>query len=121
MLDGENRKYEYTLDPNTSKYDAPEGLYDYLEENQDGTFTLVKKHGTELDFDINGNLSSIIDENGNYANHTITISINPEGNFLTDPPTYINLLLIIPGAILILVLIFKNRKTLAEYLEYLTF
>ncbi len=63
----------------------------------------------------------IIDENGNYANHTITISINPEGNFLTDPPTDINLLLIIPGAIVILVLIFKNRKTLAEYLEYLTF
>lgn len=61
----------------------------------------------------------IIDDNGNYVNHIITITINPEVNFLADPAIDINFLLIIPGVLIIFVLIIKNRKTLAEYLTFL--
>ncbi len=69
LINGENRRHEYTLDPNSDPnepvYVSQAGLYDYIVANQDGTLTLVKKHGTEINFDINGNLSSIIDRNGN--------------------------------------------------------
>jgi hypothetical protein len=62
----------------------------------------------------------IIDENGNYAIHTIAITVSPEGASISSDPAFnINLLLIIPGAILILVVILKNRKTLAQYISFL--
>lgn len=74
QLSGLNRKLEHTLDPNSDPnkpvYTSPAGLYDCLIENQDGTSTLVKKYGTKLDFDINGNLSSITDRNGNSITFT---------------------------------------------------
>ncbi|UCE98682.1 MAG: RHS repeat-associated core domain-containing protein [Planctomycetota bacterium] len=69
LLNGENRILDYTLDPNSEpnepRYLPPAGLYNYLAENQNGTYTLIKKDKTEFDFDINGNLSAITDRNGN--------------------------------------------------------
>lgn len=79
LLDGQNRKLDYILDPNSDPnipiYLAPPGRYDYIQQNIDGTFTMFKKHGTELDFDIDGNLTSITDRNGN----SITFEYDPAG------------------------------------------
>ncbi len=95
----------------------------YTFEDSVITMNINSKILDHFDFTINATQSypipiEIIDENGNYVNHTITITINPEGKFLTDPPVNFLLLLGIPGAILLMVLI-KNRKTLAEYLTFL--
>ena len=79
VLDGQNRKLDYTLDsnsdPNTPVYISPAGRYDYIQENVDGTCTMFKKHGTKLDFDINGNLTTLTDRNGN----SITFEYDPAG------------------------------------------
>jgi len=87
LLNGENRILEYTLDltsdPNEPRYLPPAGLYDYLVENQDGTYTLVKKRGLELDFDINGTLSAITDRNGN----SITFTYDTNGLFPLNGPS----------------------------------
>jgi RHS repeat-associated protein len=69
LLDGQNHKREYTRDANSNSdepnYIAPNGFYDYIKANQNGSFTLYKKHGTKYDFDMNGNLTMITDRNGN--------------------------------------------------------
>ena len=76
LLNGRNRKQEYTVDvgdPNV--YLHPTNTDDYLYYNGDDTFTLVKKYGTEFNFDINGNLSNITDRN----NNTITFTYDSNG------------------------------------------
>jgi RHS repeat-associated protein len=83
LLTGRNRTLDYTFDPVESKYKAPAGLYDYIVENQDGTYTLVQKHGTELDFDINGNLTEIVDRNGN----SITFTYDSNGLLPLNGPS----------------------------------
>jgi YD repeat-containing protein len=87
LLDGGNRVLTYTYDPNSEpnepRYNAPPGKYEYILENQDGTYTLVKKHGTELDFDINGNLTSIVHRNGGQ----ITFTYDPNGLMPLNGPS----------------------------------
>lgn len=87
LLDGENRRLDYTLDPNSDpnepEYTAPRGRYDYIVENLDGTFTLVNKHATELDFDINGNLIAISDRN----NNSITFTYDSNGLLPLNGPS----------------------------------
>lgn len=71
ILDGSNgRKIEFTYNQGNDSYTAPSGIYDTLEKNPDGTHTLTKKHGTKYDFDINGNLSLIVDRNQNQISFT---------------------------------------------------
>ena len=69
LLDGRNRKCEYSLDPagdpDHPVYLPPPGRYDYIKENNDGTYTMLQKHGTKLAFDVNGNLTALIDRNDN--------------------------------------------------------
>ncbi|UCG47463.1 MAG: RHS repeat protein, partial [Phycisphaerales bacterium] len=79
LLDGRNRKCEYSLDPsgdpNHPSYLPPPGRYDYIKENDDGTYTMFQKHGTKLAFDVNGNLTAIIDRNDN----RIRFEYDPKG------------------------------------------
>ncbi|MHC4122456.1 MAG: RHS repeat-associated core domain-containing protein [Planctomycetota bacterium] len=71
FLDGQGRKFDYTKDVNDPNiYTNQYYLGDYFEPNGGDTFTLVKKHGTECDFDIYGNLSNITDRNGNQITFT---------------------------------------------------
>ncbi len=86
FLNGENGVHEYTVNPsNSNRYDAPLGDYSYIEENTNGTFTLYKKYGTQLDFDVNGNLKEIRDRIGN----NITFSYNSSGLLpVTGPSDY---------------------------------
>ena len=73
LLDGANRKVQYTLDG--SDYTSPPGRYDTLVKNPDGTFTLTDKHQGRHEFDVNGNLTAIVDRNGN----SLTFSYDPGG------------------------------------------
>ncbi|MBN1795294.1 MAG: hypothetical protein JW804_01345 [Sedimentisphaerales bacterium] len=78
LLTGDNRKLEYFLDPNSEPNEPfyrKEGLYDRLIANPDGTYSLIDKHSTKLFFNINGNLSSITDRNGN----SVTFEYDPNG------------------------------------------
>jgi len=87
LLDGENRKREYTYDPNSdpnhweyrnttdTDYSALVGRYDVIVEDSNGTWVIVKKHGGELHFDINGNLTAITDRHEN----SITFTYNANG------------------------------------------
>ncbi|GAH54390.1 unnamed protein product, partial [marine sediment metagenome] len=74
MLDGENRALRYTFvagsEPN--KYMGPASYYDFLLENEDGTYTLYKKHGTKLYFNSDGKLSKTKDRHGNSIIFTYT-------------------------------------------------
>ena len=77
FLNGKNGRTEYVSDVgNPDIYTNPidTGNYFYY-DSQTETFTYVKKYGTELDFDINGNLSAIGDRNGN----SITFEYDPNG------------------------------------------
>ena len=67
LFDGQNRSLEYTLVPgsNPNKYTAPAGHHNFLVENQSGTYTLFKKHGTKWKFNSDGNISAITDRNYN--------------------------------------------------------
>jgi len=56
---------EQNTDPNEPMFSSPFGVYDSMKINRDGTTTVQKKDGTIWKFDINGNLSSITDRNGN--------------------------------------------------------
>jgi len=71
-LNGEGCRHEYTRavsDPNIyERLIEPHQYFVYDDAND--TFTLVNRSGLEYDFDINGNLSSITDENGNSITFT---------------------------------------------------
>jgi len=86
LLDGENHMLEFPLVPgsNPPEYKGPPGSYDYLIDNEDGTYTLVKKHGTKLDFDEHGNLSVITDRNGN----SITFAYEATPSILYGPSKF---------------------------------
>lgn len=47
------------------QYKAPNGVYDYLMQNTDGSFTLTSKHGIKREFDADGKLVEVRDRNGN--------------------------------------------------------
>jgi RHS repeat-associated protein len=67
FLSGQNRRLEYTAEPNDGSIYTNSGAsrsYFYYDTIND-TFIFIKPNGTEYDFDINGNLSAIIDKNGN--------------------------------------------------------
>jgi RHS repeat-associated protein len=75
LLDGGGYRREYTQDSSDpNRYTRQADLSDYL-YNSDNSFTLIKKSGIEYEFDPNGNLSSITDENGNQ----ITFTYDPNG------------------------------------------
>ncbi|MCK5612960.1 RHS repeat protein [Candidatus Pacearchaeota archaeon] len=77
LLDGGGYRREYTqdiYDPNL--YERETDLSDYLRyDGTNNTFALVKKSGVEYNFDPNGNLTTITDENGN----SITFTYNSNG------------------------------------------
>ncbi|MBF0480011.1 MAG: RHS repeat protein, partial [Candidatus Omnitrophica bacterium] len=65
ITDGETgSKIEYVYD-GVSKYTAPAGIFAQLILNANGTYTLTKKGGLKYNFDLNGNLASIVDRNNN--------------------------------------------------------
>ncbi|MCK5608461.1 RHS repeat protein, partial [Candidatus Pacearchaeota archaeon] len=64
---------EYTF--NGTDYTAPDGYFDELIQNGNGTWTLTDSHGRKRHFDINGNLTSMVDRNGN----TITFEYDAIG------------------------------------------
>lgn len=61
---GRSRVDRYIRNPDGS-FDSPDGFYDELEENPDGTFTLRDRYGMKKHFDVFGRLESIADRNGN--------------------------------------------------------
>ena len=69
VLSGQNRiqalAWKLISGPEQAVYKSPLGLHEYLVENEDGTYTIVKKDGTEQNFYSNGNLKQITDRNGN--------------------------------------------------------
>ncbi len=74
ILDGSNgRKIEFIYNQADGSYTSPAGIYDTLEKNIDGTYTLTKKNGAKYNFDINGNLNSIVDRNQNQIDFTYDI------------------------------------------------
>ena len=74
ILDGSNgRKIEFTYNQSDGSYTPPNGIYDTLQKKPDGTHTLTKKHGKKYNFDINGNLISIVDRNQNQISFTYDI------------------------------------------------
>ena len=80
LYDGENRSLEYTrANPQDSEYEPPQGLYDRLVENQNGTHTIHKRHGKKIHFDAEGNMSAIADRYGN----SISFSHDSQGRLLT--------------------------------------
>jgi RHS repeat-associated protein len=75
LLDGKGCRREYTQDDgDPNKYLRSADLSDYFYYEGNDIFTLVKKSGIEHGFDINGNLTSITDKNGN--NITFTYDSN---------------------------------------------
>jgi RHS repeat-associated protein len=84
FLDGENRKIEYLFDANSNKYFCTNDRGNYFHHDDvNDTFTLFKKHGTKINFDINGNLSAITDRNGN----SITCQYDPNGLMPLNGPS----------------------------------
>lgn len=83
LLDGRSSRLEYTYDSGTDTYLAPAGHFDYITENGDGTFTMYPKHGGQLRFDMNGNLTSIADRNGN----TVTLEYDAGGVLPIEGPS----------------------------------
>lgn len=68
ITDPQGRKDEYAKDG--SIFISPPGFYDSLVQNQDGTWTLTQKHGEKYVFDLNGNLTAIIDQKNNQISFT---------------------------------------------------
>lgn len=62
---------------------ATTGLFDTLNKNADGSFTLTRKNQTKLNFTAAGKLTSIIDRNGN----TQTLAYNSSGTLATIADT----------------------------------
>ena len=50
---------------------APVGVYDTLDHNADGTWTVTSKNQTKFDFNSSGALSRVTDSNGNHINLTL--------------------------------------------------
>src|SRR3990167_1356368 len=74
ILTGENRRNEFKSS-GASSFTPPPGIYETLVQNQDGSFTLAKKHGDQYQFDQDGKLVSISDRNQN----TLTFTYDPQG------------------------------------------
>ncbi len=55
----------------------PYGVFQELKQNSGGTWTLTKEHGKQYHFDLNGNLASIKDRNGNEIKFTYSIGTYP--------------------------------------------
>jgi RHS repeat-associated protein len=69
-------------------YTAPAGIRDVLTQNSDGSYTLTKPNGVQWDFNAGGQLSSIVDTNGNtltlgYTNGQLTSLTNASGRTMT--------------------------------------
>jgi RHS repeat-associated protein len=80
FVDGKGGRYGYTRDQyNPNKYTRSSAPGDYfIYDTASGTFTLFKRNKTELAFDVNENISSIMDKNRN----RILFTYN-ENEFLT--------------------------------------
>ncbi len=63
ILSGLGRSDEYVNNGGT--YTPPAGYFEDLIQNVNGTWTITKSHGEKWNFDIYGNLSSIVDRNNN--------------------------------------------------------
>ncbi|UCD80392.1 MAG: cadherin-like domain-containing protein [Desulfobacterales bacterium] len=67
MLTKNGSEYLYSLlglNASNQPLFARDGGQDILRDNQDGTFTLVEKNGSRINFDANGRLQSVSDNNG---------------------------------------------------------
>lgn len=73
IVSGDGRSDEWIF--SNGNYIAPQGIFEKLAQNGNGTWTLTKSHGLKYNFSVNGNLSSIVDRNGN----TITLTYDAAG------------------------------------------
>ncbi len=64
LVDETGRKNEY-FKMGAGAYAPPAGFDDVMAENADGTYTRTLKNGVKYDFDLDGKLTSIKDNNGN--------------------------------------------------------
>lgn len=68
---GRGRKDEFIYNSGGGgSYTAPAGIYDSLQQNPDGTYTWISKHGMKMNFNIDGYLSTMADRNGNALTFT---------------------------------------------------
>jgi RHS repeat-associated protein len=64
-------------------YSAPNGIYDALVKNGDGTWTVTKKNGSKYQFNTSGFCTAIQDRNGNQI--TLTLNSSNYCTRVTDP------------------------------------
>ena len=74
VVDGGGRVDGYVRNPDGS-FSSPDGFYDILRQNRDGSFTIRDRYGFRRHFDENGRLVSRVDRNGN----TMSYSYDAQG------------------------------------------
>ena len=74
VVDGGGRVDGYVRNPDGS-FSSPDGFYDILRQNRDGSFTIRDRYGFRRNFDENGRLVSRVDRNGN----TMSYSYDSQG------------------------------------------
>jgi YD repeat-containing protein len=78
VVEGTGSRHTFTQNVNGS-FSAPAGIHDTLVLNGNGTYTLTRKHGTQLDFNGSHKLSQIVDLNGN----TVSLAYGGNGHVST--------------------------------------
>jgi RHS repeat-associated protein len=58
-------EYPHVIGSDPNKYGSPNGYFNYIIENADGTYTLFEKHGEMSLFDSSGKIQEIQDRTGN--------------------------------------------------------
>lgn len=74
IVKGNSRSDEYQS-LGAGRYQSPAGFFEDLVQNANGTWTLTDTPGTKHNYDVNGNLTSIVDRNGN----TIAFTYDAQG------------------------------------------
>ncbi|MCK5000668.1 MAG: hypothetical protein KAS23_14090, partial [Anaerohalosphaera sp.] len=85
LLDGKGYRREYVFDSSTGKYERSSDRSDFIVYDEaDDTFALIDKAWTTYTFDVNGNLDSITDRNGN----SITFEYDVAKSDIIGPSNY---------------------------------